>query len=110
LNILNKDMILYISKRCSVEFGHDRIHRETGKHRRTAWHGVIEQLYLRNFPSCCLRVKLVPEIPSEGGQIVCRDSLDAKTLEVMSYAASFPDSLIGGLNPGTLIQQLQSSW
>jgi len=40
----------------------------------------------------------------------CRDGVDAKTLEVMSYAASFPDSLIGDArNPGTLKQQLQTS-
>jgi hypothetical protein len=55
-------------------------------------------------------VTLVPEIPFESGQIVCQDSLDAKTLEVMSCAASFPDSLFGdALNPGTLNQELQTS-
>jgi hypothetical protein len=42
---------------------------------------AIEQRYLRNFPSCCLGVTLVPEIPFESGQIVCQDNLDAKTLE-----------------------------
>jgi hypothetical protein len=46
----------------------------------------------RNFPPCCLGVTLVSEMPFENGQIVCRDSVDAKTVEVMSYAASFLDS------------------
>jgi hypothetical protein len=56
---------------------------------------AIEQRFLRNFPPCCSGVTLVSEIPFESGQIVCRDAVDAKTLEVMSYAASFPDSLVG---------------
>jgi hypothetical protein len=43
----------------------------------------------------CLDATLVSEIPFESGQIVCRDAVDAKTLEVMSYAAKFPDSLVG---------------
>lgn len=71
---------------------------------------AIEERFLRNFPPCCLGVTVVSEIPFENGQIVCRDGVDAKTLEVMSYAASFPDSLIGDArNPGTLSQQLQTS-
>jgi hypothetical protein len=71
---------------------------------------VIEERFLRNFPPCCLGVTLVPEIPFENGQIVCRDSVDAKTVEVMSYAASFPDSLFeDAMNPGTLNQELQTS-
>src|SRR5712664_2292826 len=70
----------------------------------------IEERFLRNFPQCCLGVTLVSEIPFENGQIVCRDGVDVKTLEVMSYAASFPDSLIGDArNPGTLNHQLQTS-
>lgn len=57
-----------------------------------------------------LGVTLVSEIPFENGQIVCRDGVDVKTLEVMSYAASFPDSLIGDArNPGALNHQLQTS-
>lgn len=53
---------------------------------------------------------MVSEIPFDNRQIVYRDGVDAKTLEVMGYAASFPDSLIGeALNPGTLIQQVQTS-
>ena len=71
---------------------------------------AIEERFLRNFPPCCLGVTLVSEIPFENGQIVCRDGVDAKTLEVMSYAAGFPDSLIADArNPGTLNQQLQTS-
>jgi len=54
---------------------------------------AIEERFLRNFLPCCLGVTLVSEMPFENGQIVCRDGVDAKTLEVMSYAASFPDSL-----------------
>jgi hypothetical protein len=64
----------------------------------------------RNFPPCCLGATFVSEMPFENGQIVGRDSVDAKTVEVMSYAASFPDSLFGdALNPSTLNQELQTS-
>ena len=55
---------------------------------------TIEERFLRNFPPCSLGVTLVSEIPFENGQIVCRDGVDAKTLEVMSYAGRFPDPLI----------------
>ena len=54
----------------------------------------IEDRFLRNFPPCCQGVTLVSEIPFDNGQIVCRDGVDAKTLEVMTYAAKFPDSLV----------------
>lgn len=71
---------------------------------------MIEERFLPNFPPCCLGVALVSEIPFDNGQIVCRDGVDAKTLEVMSHAASFSDSLIGDArNPGTLNHQLQTS-
>jgi hypothetical protein len=56
---------------------------------------AIEERFLPNFPPCCLGVTLVSEIPFDNGQIVCRDGVDAEgTLEVMSHAASFSDSLI----------------
>jgi hypothetical protein len=55
---------------------------------------TIEERFLCNFPPCCLGVALVSEIPFENGQIVCRDGVDAKTLEVMSYVGRFPDPLI----------------
>jgi hypothetical protein len=74
--------------------------------------GMLLQSY-RKAPTCILvarGVTVVSEIPFEDGQIVCRDGVDVKTLEVMSYAASFPDSLIGDArNPGTLNHQLQTS-
>jgi hypothetical protein len=55
---------------------------------------AIEERFLRNFLPCCLGVTPVSEMPFENGQIVCRDGVDAKTLEVMTYAAKFPDSLV----------------
>lgn len=55
---------------------------------------AIEERFLRNFPPCCLGVTLVSEIPFEHGQIVYRDGVDAKTLEVMGYASKFPNSLV----------------
>jgi hypothetical protein len=55
---------------------------------------AIEERFLRNFPPCYLGVTLVSEIPFDNGQIVCRDGVDAKTLEVMRYAAKFPNSLV----------------
>ena len=71
---------------------------------------AIEEHFLRNSLPCCLGVTLVSEMPFDNGQIVCRDGVDVKTLEVMSYAASFPDSLIGDArNPGTLNHRLQTS-
>jgi hypothetical protein len=56
---------------------------------------VIEERFLRNFPLCCLGVTLVSEFPFDNAQIVYRDGVDAKTLEVMSYAGMFPDTLFG---------------
>jgi hypothetical protein len=72
---------------------------------------MIEERFLCNFPRCCLGLVLVPETPFGNGQIVLQDNLDVETLEVMSYAAQTPNSLIGhALSPDTLSQPPQTGY
>jgi hypothetical protein len=48
-------------------------------------------------------------MPFRDGQIVCQDGVDASTMEVMSYAGRFSESIIGPvLNPETLSHPLQA--
>jgi hypothetical protein len=48
---------------------------------------AIEQRFLCNLPSSCWGITLVSEGLFGGGQLICRDDLDAETLEVMGHAA-----------------------
>jgi hypothetical protein len=49
---------------------------------------AVERRLLHNLPRCCLGVVLLPEVPSEPGQIVCQDGVSESTLSAMSYAAT----------------------
>jgi hypothetical protein len=50
---------------------------------------AIEQRFLRTLPPCCLGVTLVSDGLFGGGQLICRDGLDAETLEMMGHAANY---------------------